>query len=152
MPDRCTITNLVYRATITRHDTGTSETQTGCTVEFKQRHRQHLESFEDPEVKQTCLSQHIWKNFKATHPHIPYSIAWDEVDRGPPYNPSTGVCKLCLKEKYHIMSNPDGASLNQRSEFFCHCYHKYPQLLKNFNFNPPNHKLHKKYNRYPFNS
>ena len=113
-----------------------------------------LNRIEDPEVKQTCLSQHIWKNFKATHPHIriPYSIFWDVVDRGPPYNPSTGVCKLCLQEKYHIMNNPDGASLNQRSEFFCHCYHKYPQLLKNFNFNLPNHKLHKKYNRYPFNS
>ena len=66
LPDRCTITNLVYRATITRHDTGTSETQTGCTVEFKQRHKQHKESFEDPEVNQTCLSQHIWKKLKQT--------------------------------------------------------------------------------------
>ena len=152
LPDRCTITNLVYRATITRHDTGTSETQTGSTVEFKQRHKQHLESFEDPEVKQTCLSQHIWKKLKASNPHIPYSIVWSEVGRAPPYNPSTGVCKLCLLEKYHIMNNPDGASLNQRSEFFCHCYHKYPQLIKNFNFNLPNHKKHKKYNRYPFNT
>ena len=151
LPGRCTITNLVYRATITRHDTNASSTQTGCTVEFKQRHKQHLESFEDPHVKQTCLSQHIWKNLKRNHPHIPYTIVWDEVDRGAPYNPSTGVCRLCLLEKYHIMNNPDGASLNQRTEFFCHCYHKYPQLLQNFNFNPPNHKYHTKYNRYPFN-
>ena len=51
-----------------RYDTGTSETQaqTGCTVEFKQRHKQHKESFEDPEVNQTCLSQHIWKKLKQT--------------------------------------------------------------------------------------
>ena len=135
-----------------RHDTGTSETQaqTGCTVEFKQRHKQHKESFEDPEVNQTCLSQHIWKKLKASNPHIPYSIVWSEVGRAPPYNPSTGVCKLCLLEKYHIMNNPDGASLNQRSEFFSHCYHKYPQLLKNFNFNLPNHKKTQKVQQISF--
>ena len=68
----------------------TSETQTGCTVEYKQRHKQHKESFENPDVKQTCLSQHIWKKLKATNPHIPYSIVWEEVDRGPHYNPSMG--------------------------------------------------------------
>ena len=76
--------NLVYRTTITKHDNDTSETQTGCTVEYKQRHKHHKESFENPDVKQTCLSQHIWKKLKATNPHIPYSIVWEEVDRAPP--------------------------------------------------------------------
>ena len=32
-------------------------------------------------------------------------------------------------EKYYILKEPSGATLNQRSEFFCHCYHKEPQLL-----------------------
>ena len=26
----------------------------------------------------SCVSQHIWKNMKATNPHIPYSIVWNQ--------------------------------------------------------------------------
>ena len=59
MPEKCTITNLVYRAHLTRHDNNTTHTQTGSTVQFKQRHKAHKDSFSDPEVKQTCLSQYI---------------------------------------------------------------------------------------------
>ena len=45
------------------------------------------------------------------------------------FTPVTGMCRLCLLEKYHIMYNKWGATLNQRSEFFSHCYHKDPLLL-----------------------
>ena len=32
-------------------------------------------------------------------------------------------------EKYYIMFNPDDATLNLRSEFFSHCWHKQEHLL-----------------------
>ena len=146
LPDRCTITNLVYRATITRLDTNEVKTQTGATVEFKQRQGSYKTSFEDPNIHQTCLSQYIWKNLRRNQPHIPFRLDWSVVDRGPPFNPATGQCKLCLKEKYHIMFNPDGATLNQRTEIFSYCFHQRPQLLKNFNFNPQ--KYYRKKNKY----
>ena len=60
---------------------------------------------------------------------IPHHIEWEVKDRGPPWNPATDTCRLCTLEKYHIMFNPAGATLNQRDEFFSHCYHKTPQLL-----------------------
>ena len=118
LPGRCTITNLVYKATITRLDNNVTRTQTGATVEFKQRQGSYKTSFEDPNLHQTCLSQYIWNTLKRNQPHIPFRLDWSVVDRGPPFNPSTGQCKLCLKEKYHIMFNPDGANLNQRNEIF----------------------------------
>ena len=118
MPGKCTITNLVYRAELTRHDDNTKHTQTGCTVQFKQRHRSHRDSFSDPTKNQTSLSQYIWKHLKPNN--ISYDIKWDVVERGAPFNPSTGMCLLCLKEKYNIMKYPEGASLNQRNEFFLH--------------------------------
>ena len=152
LPGRCTITNVVYRASITRLDTNETKTQTGATVEFKQRMGGYKDSFADPNIHQTCLSQHIWKVLRRSQPHIPYRLEWSEVDRGPPFNPSTGQCKLCLKEKYYIMFHPEGASLNQRSEFFSYCFHQKPQLLKNFNFNPQKaFKRRTKYFSYAFN-
>ena len=150
MPGKCTITNLVYRAELTRHDDNTKHTQTGCTVQFKQRHRSHRDSFSDPTKNQTSLSQYIWKHLKPNN--ISYDIKWDVVERGAPFNPSTGMCLLCLKEKYNIMKYPEGASLNQRNEFFSPCYHKDPQLITNFNFEPKlPFKRKNKYFSYPFN-
>ena len=73
--------------------------------------------------------------------NTPYTTQWSHRDRGKPFNPSTRVCRLCLLEKYYILFEQDGASLNQRDEFFNHCYHKVPQLLMNKkwcnDFEPP---------------
>ena len=138
LPDRCSVTNLVYRATITRLDDNTSQTQTGCTVNFKQRYGQYLYSFSHKDANHTCLCNEVWKLKSA---NIPYQITWEIVARAPPYNPAISYCDLCTEEKYRIMFEPGGASLNQRSEFFCHCYHKQPQLLQNFNPSKlPNHQ------------
>ena len=66
---------------------------------------------------------------------------WDVRDRGPPWNPVTDMCRLCILEKYYIMFEPEGATLNQRSEFFSQCYHKTPLLVKSyFFFNYPSFK------------
>ena len=51
--------------------------------------------------------------------------------RGKAFNPSTRSCQLCLKEKYHIMFTPGGASLNDRREIFSTYRHRTKLLLCN---------------------
>ena len=45
---------------------------------------------------------------------------------------STTLCltSLCLKEKFYIIFNPAGASLNQRTELFSVCRHRQDMLLE----------------------
>ena len=131
LPGKCNISNVVYRGHITRTDTGHTEHYTGASVNFKKRWYKHLETCtEENAPGQTTLSSYIWSDLKTEDGTlVPHTITWDIRDRGPPYNPTTDVCRLCLLEKYYILKEPSGATLNQRSEFFCHCYHKEPQLL-----------------------
>ena len=100
-------------------------------MNFKQRYGQYLHSFTHENANHTCLCNHVWK-LKKSIPPIPYQLEWDIVARAAPFNPATGYCDLCTEEKYRIMFEPEGASLNQRSEFFAYCYHQRPQLLINF--------------------
>ena len=59
------------------------------------------------------------------------NILWVSIFMGITHitNPTTWFCRLCTLEKYHIMFEPEKATLNKRSEFFGHCWHKQPQLL-----------------------
>ena len=50
----------------------------------------------------TKLSGYIW-SLKLSNPAIPYTLDWRIIDRGRIFNPVTRVCRLCLKEKWHIM-------------------------------------------------
>ena len=61
--------------------------------------------------------------------NIPHGIKWEFIEHASPFNPATWWCRLCVLESYYILFEPGGASLNQRSEFFSHCYHQKPQLL-----------------------
>ena len=128
MPDKCMNSNLVYRYTVTRSDTNHKETYTGCTVGFKKRHDKHMRQSVSDKYGSTTLSSYI-KSLRASN--VPFDINWECEERGAPFNVITGWCRLCTLEKLHILSNPEGASLNQRSEFFSHCFHKDPQLLIN---------------------
>ena len=65
----------------------------------------------------TKLATHVW-NLKDSRPPINYSIKRKIIDKGKPYNPVTGVCRLCLKERYHILYNRQHSSLNSRDEVF----------------------------------
>ena len=69
---------------------------------------------------------HVWSLKRR---NIPYNIKWEIIGGASPFTPVTEMCRLCLLEKYHIMYSKWGATLNQRSEFFSHCYHKDPSLL-----------------------
>ena len=135
LPGRCTVTNVVYGAKVTRLDENTTATYTGLSLPpFKNRvkgHYQDIKNYKpnDPDSHKsgTRLSRHIGELKKEK---IPYRLDWKIIcETKSAYNPKTNYCKLCTMEKYFIMFNPDDATLNLRSEFFSHCRHKSQHLL-----------------------
>ena len=141
LPGYCTVTCVVYRATVTSGASNdpqgqTVETYTGLTEpQAKKRFKKHYDDIRkfnprDPENHKsgTRLSRHCGG---LEDSNIPYNIKWDILcETKVAFNPTTGYCKLCTTEKYFIMFNPDDASLNLRSEFFSHCRHKERHLLR----------------------
>ena len=113
-------------ASVTRSDTGTVETYTGSTVNFKERHGTHMRSVTNLNLKTTTLSSYLRSLNRS---NTPYTITWGAKEHTAPYNPIAGWCRLCTLEKHHILFDPVNASLNQRSEFFCYCFHKKSHLL-----------------------
>ena len=82
----------------------------------------HRRTFEKENHKEpTTLSTHVW-NLK--NKNKDFEIKWSVINRAPDFNPATNKCRLCLKEKFYIIFQPDGASLNQRSELFSSCRHR----------------------------
>ena len=77
--------------------------------------------------KKTTLSKHIWY---LKDNNVPYQLNWSILDKAKSFNPVTGVCRLCLLEKYYIMYNPKDATLNQRSELYQPSYHRWQDTLK----------------------
>ena len=61
--------------------------------------------------------QTIWKSWKFLKTKIPT------------FNPVTGVCKLCISEKFTIVFKPEVVTLNSRNEIFSACRHKKAELL-----------------------
>ena len=43
--------------------------------------------------------------------NIEYSLKFKQLVQASPFNPVTGMCRLCLSEKYFIMFKPDGANI-----------------------------------------
>ena len=124
----------IYKATVLENNVNNNgkiiETYTGLTKnKFKQRYNGHKASFRKKKKQHaTTLSTHIWK---LKEKRANYEIKWSIIEKGRKFDPSTRKCMLCLKEKYHIVFNPDGASLNQRSELFSVCRHRNEKLLVN---------------------
>ena len=124
----CKVKGVIYRAEVsTANDTFTYTGLTSRT--FKERFYGHRRTFKEklPE-ESTTLSRKVW-GLKENNED--FSIRWSIIDRGKPFNPKTRRCNLCTKEKFHIIFDPDGASLNQRSELYSACRHRTQQLLCN---------------------
>ena len=128
---KCLVDKLVYRATVRQDDINTTtNTYTGLTSNtFKERFYGHRSSFEHQNHKNpTTLSTHIW-DLKRERRN--FEISWSVVDRARDFDPVNKKCRLCLKEKYHIIFQPSGATLNQRSELFSTCRHRLRKTLAN---------------------
>ena len=69
---------------------------------------------------QTSLSEHIWS---IKDQELDYIINWKIIEKTSGFNPITLQCKICLSEIYHIIINPNQASLNKRHETYSYCRH-----------------------------
>ena len=117
---------VVYRASITANNK--TEFYTGMAGNhFKERVTHH--NFDIRHSKQrdsTTLSKHIW-DLKDSG--TSYDLTWNLVENSKIYNHTTGICRLCNLEKYYIMFTPEGATLNDRTEFYSICRHRQKNLL-----------------------
>ena len=132
---QCLLTNTIYQATVTQVDSGQVQTYTGlASTNWKARLAVHKSSFKHkpkPNAKSsngTELSKHTWE---LKEKNIEHTISWKILDRASTFNPSTKMCRLCLTEKYHLMYNDSGATLNSRSEFYTACRHMTGKLISN---------------------
>ena len=118
----------MYEARVTQLPSGKSETYTGVTARtFKDRFYEHTTNANSEKGRATtALSSHIWA---LKDQNINYKVTWRLKYRGPDYNPLTRKCRICLKEKYYIMHDRGGSSLNRRSEVYNSCAHKRGKLL-----------------------
>ena len=125
---KCLQEGVVYQATVKRED-GITDTYIGLTAtSFKVRWTNHKSNFRTRNPKnKTALSKHIWK---LQDQNVQYEISWKIVSRARPFNHVTGVCNLCIREKYFIIFKPEMASLNLRDEIAGPCLHKQKELLK----------------------
>ena len=115
----CLETAIVYKATI-RH--GSEERiyfgLAGGT--FKDRYRNHVKSLKHEKYKnETQLSKYIWE---LKQNNIEYALTWAVERKSNLRARKSGMCNLCLEEKYAIIQHRD--ALNKRTELISKCRHR----------------------------
>ena len=121
---KCLSENIVYQATVKTHTQ--TDTYIGlCSTDFKKRLAVHKHSFIS-EDNQTSLSKHIKK---LKNRNIDYELSWKLVTKAKPFSPVSGICNLCIKEKFYILFHPEMATLNDRNEIYTNCRHKKQKLI-----------------------
>ena len=123
----CNENGLTYQTKVTTSD-GETESYVGLAKNFKKRYPKHKKPLSDMNADgQTTLSGYVWdRRDKKLNP----VITWRYIEKHiPDFNPVSGKCKLCTREKFQIVLNPSVASLNQRTEMFAACRHKDAYLL-----------------------
>ena len=123
----------MYTCTVTREDSDVVKTYCGSTQDFKQRWYGHNSAERHQKNSNTTLSRYLWQH-KLNDPPLTYNLKWKIIDRGRQFNPVTKICRLCSKEKFHILYNKEASSLNHRTEIFQPCPHKKKFILNNIKF------------------
>ena len=127
VPGECMAKGVVYGAEVTDLTTGTKETYTGLTDgTLRDRIAKHEGNFRHRHQPGTRLSDHVWK---LKDKGSPFTVTWQILCRASSFNPSSGLCRLCLKEKWWIMFKPATATLNMRNEIYASCRHRASKLL-----------------------
>ena len=128
LPGNCMAKGVVYSAEITDLSSGEKETYTGLTDgTMRDRISKHMGNVRNRNQGGTRFSTHVRK---LVDKGSPYTVTWQILARASSFNPTTGMCRLCLKEKFLIMFAPATASLNMRSEIYSACRHKASKLLR----------------------
>ena len=60
-----------------------------------------------------------------------FRVKFKLLDRAKPYSPVSGVCNLCLCEKFYINFHPEISTINKKDEINGFCRHKSQVLLDN---------------------
>ena len=93
---------------------------------IKKRWNAHTYSLNHPEANQTTL---ITRTHTLKDDNVKFDIKWEIIEQTKPFNPVSGICALCTRDKFMIAFAPEGATLNKRSEIFSSCRHKQRMLL-----------------------
>ena len=122
VPGGCNQDGAVYQTTVATND-GRVESYVGLAKNFKKRFRKHRTTLTDRDAEgHTTMSRYFWK--KVDEGKDP-KVSWKFLEKDiPDFNPVTGLCKLCTREKFQIVLNPSVATLNHRTEMFAYCRHK----------------------------
>ena len=126
VPGACNQDGAIYEATVKTSDGGV-ESYVGLAKNFKKRYGKHKATINDRSADgQTTLSKYIWrKKDEGLNPEVSWKYLETNI---PDFNPITGKCKLCTREKFQIVLNPEVATLNSKTEIFSSCRHR-PQYL-----------------------
>ena len=117
----CQVKHVVFKATVTRSDTGQKQTYTGSTAKsMKSIFDVHRQEIRQVKASGTCLSKYVRKLISLK---VEYTIRWEILKKCLPWNriifrpwdPIT-ICCLCDLEKHHIILHKQDSSLNQNSE------------------------------------
>ena len=115
---------IIYEATV---KTSSDEKKYVGLTEgtFKRRLYGHRQSFRNSGLRNaTGLSKYIWElNDRSEE----YKLSWNIIDRASSYNGTSKICRLCLLEKYHILTRDN--LLNKRSELVNKCRHRRAFLI-----------------------
>ena len=121
---QCLEEGIIYEATV---KTSSDEKKYVGLTEgtFKRRLYGHRQSFRNSGLRNTTeLSKHIWElNDRGDE----YKLSWNIIDRASSYNGTSKSYRLCLLEKYHILTRDD--LLNKRSELVSKCRHRRAFLI-----------------------
>ena len=100
--------NFIYNAKVPRLDNFDADKYSGAHEgPFNTRVYGHRTNMKNRHQKGTGLSKHIWK-LKGNQPHpIPYEVEWSILAHAKPFDPVTGVCRLCPLEAYYITFDPE---------------------------------------------
>ena len=125
---QCLKSGVIYQAEV-KSDNNKIETYIGLSAtSFKDRYRNHTSSFRTRNPKNsTTLSKYVWGLQDA---NIGYEVKWKIISSAKPFNHVTNKCRLCVREKFFIIFQPEMATLNSKNEIAGFCLHKEAQLLK----------------------
>ena len=120
----CLDEGIIYEATI-KSDSEENKYVGLTEGRFNRRLYGLRQSFKNISLRNaTELSKHIWC---LKEQGKDYELSLSIIDRATSYNRTSKRCRVCLLEKYHILTRDD--LLNKRSELVSKCRHRRAHLI-----------------------